>query len=238
MSINLALNDYRILEVLDKIGLNEFKEFIIESKNIIQVDKEIHQNFNDYPESLQESIKNLDSKFESVKYIVRNINDDIQAGTIKVFEDSVFPGEMLFDAESFKKQFHHYALEQGIDDSYIHLQPYGKYHIELDDHHSDIHLNTLIKNGGINEVMTQIENELAFSKLLRVADYQRNYQNHHDKTYKKYIDVKKFQDATGYVLSSEIKNGQRPQDDEMIRIYNKYERIVPLMDEIRTIINE
>lgn len=238
MSLNLALNDYRILEVLDKIGLIKFKEFIIESKNIIQVDKEIQKHFNDYPESLQERIKNLDSKFESVKYIVRNINDDIQAGNIKVFEDSVFVGDELFDAESFKKQFHHYALEQGIDDSYMNFQPYGKYHIELDDRHSDIHLNALIKDGGINEVMARIENELAFSKLLRVADYQRNYQNHHDKTYKKYIDVKEFQNQTGYELSSDITNGQRPQDDEMERIHDKYQRIVPLMDEIRKIINE
>ena len=238
MSLNLALNDYRILESLDEQGLISFKKHIIESGNVKQVDKEIQKHFNDYPESLQESIKDLDSKFESVKYIVRNINDDIQSGKIKVFEDSVFVGNKLFDAESFKKQFHHYALEQGIDDSYIHFQPYGKYHIELDDRHSDIHLNTLIKDGGINEVMTQIEDELEFSKLLRVADYQRNYQNHHDKTYKKYTDVKEFQNQTGYELSSDITNGQRPQDDEMERIYDKYQRIVPLMDEIRKIINE
>lgn len=238
MILNLALNDYQILESLDEQGLVSFKKHIIESGNVKQVDKEIQKHFNDYPELLQESIKNLDSKFESVKYVVRNINDDIQSGKIKVVEDSVFVGDELFDAESFKKQFHHYALEQGIDDSYINFQPYGKYHIELDDRHSDIHLNALIKDGGINEVMAQVENELAFSKLLRVADYQRNYQNHHDKTYKKYIDVKEFQNQTGYELSSDITNGQRPQDDEMERIYDKYQRIVPLMDEIRKIINE
>lgn len=238
MSLNLALNDYRILESLDEQGLISFKKHIIESGNVKQVDKQIQQHFNTYPETLQTNIRNLSKMFKSVKSIVRNINDDIQADTIKVFEDSVFPGEMLFDAESFKKQFHHYALEQGIDDSYINFQPYGKYHIELDEHHSDIHLNPLIEDGGINKVIQNVENELRFGQLMCIVDYQRDYQKNYDTTYQQYIEVKQFQGETGYVLSSEITNGQRPQDDEMERIYDKYQRIVPLMDEIRKIINE
>ena len=71
-----------------------------------------------------------------------------------------------------------------------------------------------------------------------IVDYQRDYQKNYDTTYQQYIEVKQFQGETGYVLSSEITNGQRPQDDEMERIYDKYQRIVPLMDEIRKIINE
>lgn len=237
MSINLALNDYRILEVLDKIGLNEFKEFIIESKNIIQVDKEIHQNFNDYPESLQESIKNLDSKFESTKYIVRNINDDIQAGTIKVFEDSVFPGEMLFDAESFKKQFHQYISHEDMDDDYIDFQPYGKYHIPLDDGLSDIHLNMLLEPKGIDRVLDKVDTARRIKLLLCVIDYQRDYQQNHDKTYAPYIEVKTFQEDTGLIISDIVQSGQRPSDSDMERIYDKYQRILPLRKQILDIIN-
>lgn len=237
MSLNLVLNHYELLDMLDEQGMYALEEQFIHTQQLAQVDSQIQQHMENYPEALQQDIETINSKFERLVCIISSVNEDLQSGIIDTVVDTVDSTHQLFEPQSFKSQFHQYTSHENMDDDYIDFQPYGKYHIPLDDGLSDIYLNALLEPKGIDKVLDKVSTARRIKLLLCVMDYQRDYQQNHDKTYALYIEVKTFQENTGLIISDIIQSGQRPNDNDMEHIYDKYQRILPLRKQILDIIN-
>lgn len=237
MTLNLALNDYSLLEYAHMNGVHQLKAQLIKSGDIDQIQNQLNTHGANYPQTLQDDLHAIGDKYQNVMTLVKLVYDDIQSGDIKTEDDTIGTG-VIFESDSFKRRFRHHALGLSLDANYINFQPYGKYHIEMAQASHDIHLNTLLEDGGYDQLKKEVEQTKRFEQLLKVMDYQRDYQQNHDESYRPYMEVKQFQHETGMILSSQIESGQRPNDEEMKRIYDKYQRIIPLQKQIQDIIYE
>lgn len=203
---------------------------------LLKVDRRISEAMKHYDGDTYEELGRIRTKDHEIEKFIRALREEMVAGNIK-YQESTKYSEITPKRTSLRAAIIRAGKKSGYSVTRIlENAEYGGYEIPHRFGWSfDTSLNQIATQEGFQKLLRSNFEINTILKLRVLATAQINHRKHNDSHFKKYQEVKSFQETSHFTISVDIANNEKISEEKLEQIYEAYQQFKVKYKELKAL---